>query len=73
MASDNRRFNGLNLVVVVLVVMALQIVHVCELAVVSLLIGVLQESFIASDGYQQFCSKEAIQLLRKFNTIKFSK
>lgn len=50
-------------VVWVLVVMVLQIAHVCELAAASLLIGVLQGSFIVTDGYQQFCSKGVIQLL----------
>lgn len=39
-------------VVVVLVVMVLQIAHVRELAVASLLIGVLQkEAFSVTDGY----------------------
>lgn len=46
-------------VVVVLVVMVLQFAHVCELAVASLLICVLQGAFSVTDGYQHFCSKRS--------------
>lgn len=55
-------------VVVVLVVMVLQIAHVCELAVASLLICVLQEAFSVTDGYQQFCSKRGNSAFEKSNT-----
>ncbi len=41
-------------VVVVLVIMVQQIAHVCELAVASLLIHVLHDTFDVTDGYQQF-------------------
>lgn len=49
-------------VVVVLVVIVLQISHVCELAVASLLIGILQETFNVTDGSQQFFQNEQFSL-----------
>lgn len=52
-------------VVVVLVVMVLQIAHVCELAAASLLIGALQRAFSVTDGYQQLCSKRSYSAFEK--------
>lgn len=57
-------------VVVALVIMVLQIAHVCELAVASWLICVLQGTFSVTDGYRRFCSKSgdsACETKRKGN------
>ena len=60
-------------VVVVLVVMVLQIAHVCGLAAASLLIGVLQGAFSVADGYQQFHSKRSDSVFKTIYTYFFAK